>query len=475
MRSVQMKHMVWVAAAMATSLVSIGQAQAQAPDKEFTIAIGETLTFSARGVTRVTVGIDSIASVKPTSDSKQLLVTGLKPGLTTINVYSSRGQRTLLIRVVRLNPTILAQEARDILGERSGVDVRVVKGRVVLEGEISSKAYKLRVDSLTKLYPNQILNFATYRESFVEGAKMVALEVDFVQLASTGRDRLGVNWGQFFGANMTFGLGDVSLYYGGQQGGGGGQQSQLGDGIGPGERNPARLPSAVTFTGGNSFTGYFSLVGNLNLALDFLVENGLVKTIQHGILVTEAGTEGEYHTGGTLLVQISNLNAADVREIPYGLRVKAKPVVDVDNRVKLSLEAIYSEIDAANGVGNIPALRNTEMKGVVNMQEGQSVLLSGITARLETSNEQGWWLLSSIPILGWAFKSRVFVGQTLNNALFVTPRIYVPGGKVHRTLVRGVFESMIKSGMEPTELPKLSNAPAKSRTFNKTKKDAFAK
>lgn len=352
------------------------------------------------------------------------------------------------------------------------MDVRVVKGRVVMEGEVSSKAYKLRVDALTKLYPNQLLNFSTYRESFVEGAKMVALEIDFVQLGSTGRDRLGVNWGQFFGANMTFGLGDVSLYYGGGEDSSG----ALGDGILPGESNPARLPNAVTFTGGNSFTGYLSLVGNLNLALDLLVENGLIKTVQHGILVTEAGTEGEYHSGGTLLIQTQGINAGDLREIPYGLRVKAKPVVDVDNRVKLSLDAIYSELDSANGVGSVPALRNTEMKGVVNMQEGQSVLLSGITSRSETSNERGLWLLSSIPILGWAFKSRSYVGTTLNNALFVTPRIYVPGGKVHRTLVSGVFEEMIKAGMEPTDLPKLSNAPAKTRTFKKKSGgDAFAK
>ena len=94
--------------------------------------------------------------------------------------------------------------------------------------------------------------------------------------------------------------------------------------------------------------------------------------------------------------------------------------------------------------------------------EGQSVLLSGITSKQVTSSEQGWWLLSKIPILGWLFKSRDFVGLQLDNALFVTPRIYEPGGKVHKTLVRGVYDSMLKGGVEPTDLPELSDAPATS-------------
>ena len=453
-----MKHLIWASSAVLLASVALSQeAQAQEADKEYTLAIGETLTFSSRGVRNLTIGTETVATVVPTSDQRQLLVTGKAPGVTTINLYSSSSQRTLLIRVVPLNPTLLAEEARSILGDRSGVDVRIVKGRVVLEGEVASKSYKARVDKLVQLYPDQVLNFSTYRESFVEGAKMVSLEIDFVQLATTGRDRLGVNWGQFFGMNYTFGGGDVALTYG---------PDNLGDGILPGESNPARLPSSVGFIGQN-FTQYFSYVGNLNLALDFLVENGMVKNIQHGVMVTEAGTEAEYHTGGSLLIRLAGAQATDLKEIPFGLRVKATPVVDVDNRVKISLEAIYSELDQSNGVEDLPALRTTELKGVVNMQEGQSVLLSGITSRQESSNETGFWLLSSIPILGWAFKSRVYTGSTLNNALFVTPRIYEPGGKVHKSLVKGIFEEMLESGVEPSELPQLSEAPPKKRTFKR--------
>lgn len=444
----------------------VQEASAQAPDKEYTIAVGETLTFSGAGVTRVTVGLDNVASVKPTSDNSQILVTGLQSGVTTLNFYSSRGQKTMLVRVVQVNPDALADEVREVLGDRSGVDVRVVKGRVLLEGEVASQVFKTKIDQLAQLYPTQVLNFTTYRESFVEGAKMVALDVDFIQLATTNRDRLGVNWGQFFGANMSFGSGDVPLYYSGGQGGGATQG--IGNGILPGEANPARLPNAVLFTGGEGVKGYWSLVGNLNMALDLLVENGLIKTIQHGTMVTEGGREAEFASGGTLLILAGGFQAGQLIEKPYGLVVKAKPIVDIDNRVKVEITADYSELDAANGVGGIPALRNSRFFGVVNMQEGQSVLISGISATQTTQNTRGWFLLEKIPILGWAFKQRSYLEQATNNALFVTPRIYEPGGNVHRTLVLGIFERMLKAGAEAEELPKLSNSPAKARPAAKS-------
>lgn len=103
-------------------------AAAQAPDKEFTIAIGETLTFSGNNVRSITVGLPEVASVKTTADDRQVLVTGLTPGVTTLNFYAKQGQKTFLVRVVPVNPVSLATEVREILGDRSGVDVRVVKG-----------------------------------------------------------------------------------------------------------------------------------------------------------------------------------------------------------------------------------------------------------------------------------------------------------------------------------------------------------
>lgn len=446
---------VWLA--LCTIVVGVffslpGEAEAQAPDREFTIAVGETLTFNAESVRRVTVGLSDIADVKRTRDGDQLILVGKSRGVTTINIYAAEGQKTLLVRVVGVNPTSLAKEVREILGEGSGVDVRVVKGRVLLEGEVASETFKKRIKRLTELYPNQILNFTTFREAFVEGAKMVAIDIYFVQMAVTRQDDLGVSWGQFIGGNVTAGTGDVPLFYEGEQ---------LESGVKPGLDSQEILSSPAALTGGQGLNSYYSVVGNLNVTLDFLTEHGLIKTIQHGTIVTEGGKGAEYHTGGTLLVKLQSLGGANLERIPYGLNVEVKPVIDYQNQVKLELDVDMSRLDFANSVGEVPALMDTDIQTTVNMQQGQSVLVSSQNNVEDTSNEQGWWLLSRVPILGWLFKSRNYIGRSLDNALFVTPKVYRAGTRHHKTLVQGVFEELLDAGVEPEHLPELSTADEK--------------
>lgn len=444
-----------VAIAVATVTMMPDSAQAQAPDREFTIAVGETLTFNARSVRRVTVGLSDVADIKRTEDGRQLILVGKSRGVTTINIYSEKEQKTLLVRVVGVNPASLAKEVRKVMGEGSGVDVRVVKGRVLLEGEVASETFKKKIKRLTELYPQQVLNFTTFREAFVEGAKMVAVDLYFVQLAVSNTDNLGVSWGQFLGANFTGGMGDSPLYY---------DSSDLESGVLPGmqSQNVASRPAALA--GGSSFQSYWSLIGNLNATIDFLTEHGMVKTVQHGMIVTEGGKEAEYHSGGTLLVQLESLGGASLERVPYGLNVTVKPIVDYQNQVKLDLDVEMSRLDYANSIGDLPSLMDSKISTTVNMQQGQSVLVSSQNQTENTSNESGWWMVSRVPILGWLFKSRNYIGRSLDNALFVTPKVYEAGSKRHKSLVEGVFENLLDSGAEPEDLPELSTAPSDEKS-----------
>ncbi len=438
-----------VAIAVATVTLIPDTAEAQAPDREFTIAVGETLTFNARSVRRVTVGLSDVADIKRTDDGRQLILVGKSRGVTTINIYSENEQKTLLVRVVGVNPTSLAKEVRKILGEGSGVDVRVVKGRVLLEGEVASETFKKKIKRLTELYPQQVLNFTTFREAFVEGAKMVAVDVYFVQMAVSNTDNLGVSWGQFLGANFTAGMGDTPLYY---------DSSDLESGVLPGmdSQNIVSQPGALA--GGSQLQSYWSLIGNLNATLDFLTEHGMVKTVQHGMIVTEGGKEAEYHTGGTLLIELESLGGTSLERVPYGLNVTVKPIVDFQNQVKLDLDVEMSRLDYANSVGDMPSLMDTKITTTVNMKQGQSVLVSSQDETENTSNESGWWMVSRVPILGWLFKSRNYIGRKLDNALFVTPKVYEAGSKRHESLVEGVFEDLLDNGADPGDLPELSSA-----------------
>lgn len=449
--------LVAVAGVGAVLLGAPSSAKAQAPDREFTVAVGETLTFNARGIERVTIGMSKIANIRRTPDNEQLVLVGESRGVTTVNLYSEEGQKTLLIRVVGVNPTSLAQEVRKVLGKGSGVEVRVVKGRVLLEGEVASETHKKKIKKLTDLYPQQVLNFTTFREAFVEGAKMVALDLYFVQMAVTDSDQMGMDWGQFLGANYTVGTGDNPLYYGEGGGGGGGGGVQLDSGVAPGNTGNL-LSRPIRLAGGSGITQYYSIVGNLNVTLDFLASHSLVKTIRHGTIITEAGKEATYHTGGTLLIKLESLGGASLEEVPYGLDVAVKPVVDFRNRVKLDLDVDISQLDQTNSIAEVPGLRDTNIDTTVNMEHGQSVLVTSQSQMTNTEEQQGWFGLSRIPILGWLFKNRNFLGRSQDNALFVTPKIYEPGSKRHETMVNGVFKGLLDAGAKPEDLPELSSS-----------------
>ena len=429
------------------------QAQAelggQEPDHEFTIAVGETLTFSGRNVHRIVHGDSSVARAEPSANNQYLFVSGESPGVATIVFFTGGGddQQTLMIRVVGVNPTSLAEEVRDVLGERAGVDIRVVKGRVLIEGEVSSQVFQDKIERLTELYPDQVLNFSTFREAFVEGARMVAMEVYFIQLATTRQDSLGVRWNQFIGGNYAAGTGDVPLFY---------EQGELGPGVLPG--GGEQPPRPLSLTGGEGLTSYSSLVGNLNFALDFLVEQGMIKTIQQATLVTEAGTEAEYVAGGNIVIPIRTQTTTTVQERPFGLVLRMTPILDFENQVKLEIDMSYSEVDFALGVGDYPGFRSNDVTSTVNMQEGQSVLISAQENVDNTSTERGFSILNNIPILGWAFKSRNYISEELNNALFITPRVYEPGSSGHRTMVQGVFQNLLDAGANADDLPELEDA-----------------
>ncbi len=419
------------------------------PDEEFTIAVGEVLTFPGHGISRIVAGDADVAEPDFSSDRRHLYIIGRSPGTATVDLVSGSGdaQRTYMVRVVGVNPTSLAQEVRQVLGDRAGVDIRVVKGRVLIEGEVASEVHQEKIDRLVELYPDQVLNFAQYREAFVEGARMVALDIYFIQLATTSQDNLGVQWNQFIGGNVTTGSGDVPLYY---------DQDELGPGVMPGDEGTVP-PRPMALTGGEGLTSYSSLVGNLNFALDFLVEQGMIKTIQQATLVTEAGREAEYLSGGTIVIPVATFQQIGFEERDFGLELEITPILDFENRVKLEVDMEYSEVDFALGVGDYPGFRTNQIRSTVNMMEGQSVLISAQDSMDESSTTTGFSTLKQIPILGWAFKGRSYLSEELNNALFVTPRVYEPGTDQHRTMVQGVFQDLLDAGARPGELPELED------------------
>lgn len=144
-------------------------------------------------------------------------------------------------------------------------------------------------------------------------------------------------------------------------------------------------------------------------SLKALEEKGLVNILQKPSMVCLDGRENSWNVGGTIQVLTSNAsndNTTDsiVRntylEKPIGLTISAKPERYKDKIIfdlKLTIESVLSY---SNG------LATTSRKQMINsfiIEDGSSILLSGLKETQKTDNSSGIPLLQDIPLLGYFF------------------------------------------------------------------------
>jgi Flp pilus assembly secretin CpaC len=133
------------------------EANASSEDETFSVGFGKQKTLSAPGVKRVAIGDPAIAQVT-VLDGRELLVTGVAKGSTSLIVWGAGKTRTTyLVKVVDRTPDDYAAEIKDLLGPVPGVRVRVMGERVLIEGEVASAADRIQVRKICEMYPEVAL------------------------------------------------------------------------------------------------------------------------------------------------------------------------------------------------------------------------------------------------------------------------------------------------------------------------------
>ncbi|HYY52891.1 MAG TPA: pilus assembly protein N-terminal domain-containing protein, partial [Myxococcales bacterium] len=138
-------------------LLALLLATATAPPESAVIAlaVGQQKVMQLGNVARVAIGEPGIADVKQVGGGGELLITGMGEGRTSLLVWRANGTRLSYAVVVRRqDPKELASEIRALLGDREGVQVRIVGERVVLEGETLTGDDYNRVQQVAQLYPS---------------------------------------------------------------------------------------------------------------------------------------------------------------------------------------------------------------------------------------------------------------------------------------------------------------------------------
>jgi len=126
----------------------------------------------------------------------------------------------------------------------------------------------------------------------------------------------------------------------------------------------------------------------------------------------------------------------------YGILLRIRPTADRFGNIQTEIEAEVSELDrsVAVAVGSsvaVPGFRSRSVKTNVTVQDGETIVLSGVFSHDQQKAVSKVPLIGSIPIVGELFKQRSIDESERELVIFVTPRLINPESHRVRQMIDG--------------------------------------
>jgi pilus assembly protein CpaC len=241
----------------------------------------------------------------------------------------------------------------------------------------------------------------------VRDSQQVRLEVRIAQVSKTYLDYLGLsaikNWGNPFGSLNNITTGFVS-------------NATLD--LLLGQRNP---------------------IGQKQYGIKMVARHKpmLFRILAEPTIVTMSGKEGYFLVGGKIFIptdtNIYNYNNLDVVgkatyiERTYGVGLRFMPVVLDAGRISLKVVSEFSEPNTepitAGTATTLPSFKISTVSTSVQMNEGENLVIGGLTLDNLTNMTDGVPLLSEIPILGALFRNAQRNNEKIELMVIIRPTL----------------------------------------------------
>jgi len=362
---------------------------------------------SSVGISELSLANPRIADVAVLSDSS-LYVLGRAPGRTTLTLIGLDNQLVANVEI-RVTPDLSEFKERlsDILpGEN--IEVRTAGAGIVLSGRVSGARKVSQALELAEQYaPDNVTNLMT-----VGGSQQVMLKVRFAEVSRTVSQNLGLG----------LGITDAD----------GGFVGVFGNAT-----TPAPLVGNDTAIVGISSAGQLGALFQLGdigieIAIDALESEGLLRTLAEPNLVALSGEGAEFLAGGEYPVPVVNdEGSVSVEFKPFGIQLAFTPTVVDEDLINLQLAAtvssINSEIAVTGGGGiSVNGLSTRSTQTTVEMRDGQSFAIAGLLQDDFTDSISQVPLLGDLPVLGALFRSSEYRRQQTELVILITPYLVSP-------------------------------------------------
>ncbi|MDP2268667.1 MAG: secretin N-terminal domain-containing protein, partial [Deltaproteobacteria bacterium] len=266
----------------------------------------------------------------------------------------------------------------------------------------------------------------------------ILIKANIVETTKDTARNLGIQWGGMWGQK----IGNQGLYV--NPGGTGGIATAPGSAF-TGAYSPTsgvkgvagqgfgvNFPAAMSSTASASLGLMFGTIGEniLDLQLNALQKDGKlnilsspsITTLDNQKAFTENGEKIPFVTtdssGGTLTKSVKFENAV--------LRLEITPHVIDGKNLKMKILVQKDEVDPSRNVDGNPYIIKKQTETNLIVQDGETIVISGLTKQKNIDNINGVPWLKDIPLLGWLFKGEGKSESMEEVLIFITPNIMKP-------------------------------------------------
>ncbi len=432
---------------------------------EIEMFTGESRVFPTPGVARIAVGNGSILTAAALDD-KEVILFANGVGTSSLFVWNADGRyQRIKVNIVAGDTGRVAREVAAFLAAMPKARASVIGDKVIVEGEQLSDFDLAKIEVLAKTYP-QIVNF-TNRLGWEQ---MVLMNVKVVEFPTSELRELGLKWsaagGAAVGAIWSPGhRGNVAPYQITVPAGPNGLPITNADGSSTGIPVP------------NSLTVLSAINAGLGAQLNLLAQEGRTTVLAEPQLSARNGAKASFLAGGEFPYTVSSVNGQTVIFKPYGVRLEIQPKVDPSGVIRALIETEFSQIDPSVSTPSGPALLSRKTTTEFNVRSGETIVLSGLIQRENSTSIDKVPLLGDIPVLGALFRSKRFQNKETELVVFVTPTVvdtHSPGlvdrvGKTTERLQENLgrpphLTDPLQPGRDPARPADADIAPSAART-----------
>ena len=356
--------------------------------------LGEVKVLSASTPSRIVIGNPSVADVTNVTKNS-ITLTPKSAGTTTLVFWDNFGEQSYRLKVF----------SEDINNAKSRVDNLLSKlnlpevysqaaedeGKVLILGRVKSSQDRERVFTILGGLKNKIVDLVQVKEE----ESLLDIDVQILELNKDATSTLGFSWP---GSVTLTEVGSPALAAAGTGWGTVFKVSNIGRSV-AGTANP--------------FT----------LKLDALVQEGKARILSRPRITCQSGKEAELLVGGeqpiftTQIAATTGSSGTSVEYKEFGIKLKIKPTLTPEKRIKLSLNVEVSDIGTVQSIGSTgggtttttaqayPLSRRSAVTELY-LDDGQTMAIGGLIKKKSEEDVRKTPFLSNIPVLGALFRQK---------------------------------------------------------------------